>query len=200
MDITVFHNQIETARLKLRKLSMNDARDMFEYTSNPDITRHLHWYPHTDISQTKVFLKKVLDQYKKSTTEFTYGLELKAEGKLIGALKINNICFHNKRGEFTSILNPAYQGKGYMGEAWQGLLDFCFNKAGLHRIQSYVTPDNIPSQKKNDKAGLTYEGRLKDYWIMKGVHKDALVYAITADAFNNRKKSPSAKKDRKCQK
>ena len=75
-----------------------------------------------------------------------------------------------------------------MGEAWQGLLKFCFTKIGLKRIQSLVTEDNIPSQKKNDKAGLTLEGRLKNYWIMKSISKDALVYGITDEMYLNNQK------------
>jgi len=177
----VYNTAIETERLLLRKLSLSDADDMFEYTSNPDVTAHLSWNAHTDISQAKTFISGVIEKYNGVLTEFTYGIELKSEKKLIGALKVSNISFYNKRGEFTSILNPAYQGKGYMGEAWQGLLDFSFDTAGLNRIQSYVTADNGASIRKNERAGLSYEGRLKDYWIMKGIYKDALVYAITSE-------------------
>lgn len=183
----VFNTEIETERLLLRKLSLSDSEDMFEYTSNPDITVHLSWFAHTDISQAESFISGVIKKYNSVDTEFTYGIELKSEKKLIGALKVTNISFYNRRGEFTSILNPAFQGKGYMGEAWQGLLDFSFNRAGLNRIQSYVTADNRASIKKNERAGLSYEGRLKDYWVMKGVYKDALVYAITSETHKKRK-------------
>ena len=179
MNTNILNTTVETDRLLLRSLTILDAADMFEYTSNPLVTKHLSWEPHTGIFQAERFIQNALRKTETDNSEFVYGMELKTEKKLIGALKISHVCFHNKRGEFTSILNPTYQGKGYMGEAWQGLLKFCFVNLGLQRIQSYVTEENIASQKKNDKAGLTYEGRLKKYWIMKGVSKDALVYGIT---------------------
>lgn len=182
----VFDERIETDRLLIRRLCLTDAEDMYEYTSNPIVTMHLHWHPHKKIDETRQFIAKVLNNYDTSNTEFTYGIELKSERKLIGVLKIMNICYYNKRAEFTSILNPKYQGKGFMGEAWQGLLNFCFNNAGLHRIQSNVTVDNVASINKNIRAGLTLEGRLKDYWIMKGQFKDALVYAITSEMFRKK--------------
>lgn len=188
MEKNIFDTQIETSRLLLRGLTITDIDDMFEYTSNPSVTTHLSWNPHTNISQVENFIEDVIKKTREINTEFTYGIELKSEQKLIGALKVSNVCFHNKRGEFTSILNPLYQGKGYMGEAWQGLINFCFTKVGLKRIQSLVTEDNIPSQKKNDKAGLIYEGRLKNYWIMKGIPKDALVYGITDEMYLNNQK------------
>jgi len=185
MEVNIFDTTIETERLILRKLTLSDMEDMYEYTSNPEVTTHLHWFAHTDISQTMTYLSNVVKRYDTYPNEFPYGIEIKPIGKMIGVVKISNVCFFNKRGEFTSILNPAYQGMGYMGEAWDALLGFCFNVVGLNRIQSFVTEDNIPSQRKNIKAGLSYEGRLKDYWIMKGVLKSALVYAITAETYKN---------------
>ena len=123
----VFNTVIETERLLLRKLSLSDAADMFEYTSKSEVATHLSWAAHTDISQVEAFISGVLEKYNSIQTEYTFGIELKSHKKLIGALKITNISFYNKRGEFTSILNPAFQGKGYMGEAWQGLLNFSFS-------------------------------------------------------------------------
>jgi [ribosomal protein S5]-alanine N-acetyltransferase len=186
-QIMIFDTKIETDRLLLRRLDMTDAQDMFEYTSNPSVTKYLSWDPHEEISKTEKFIRGVINKYEFQEKEFTYGIELKSQNKLIGALKILNICNFNKRGEFTSILNPDYQGKGYMGEAWQSLLEFCFNVAGLNRIQSYVTIDNIASQKKNDRAGLIKEGHLKDWWFMKGKFKDAYIYAITKAMYESRK-------------
>jgi len=179
MKKNIFYTNIITQRLNIRPLTIDDTTAMFEYTSNPIVTEHLSWEAHTDISQPKRFIENVVNKVYVDNTEFTYGIELKSEKKLIGALKISNVCHHNKRGEFTSILNPKYQRKGYMGEAWQGLLKYCFCEVGLRRIQSLVTDDNIPSQNKNIKAGLLYEGRLRSYWLMKGISKDALIYGIT---------------------
>lgn len=184
MQNNIFDIVIETERLVLRKLCLSDVKDMYDYTSNPQVTKYLHWSAHTDISLTRKFIEDTLVKYESVNTEYTYGIQLKSTTKLIGVLKILNISYTNKRGEFTSILNPSYQGKGYMGEAWKGLLEFCFNSAGINRIQSYVTEDNKASINKNLRAGLLYEGRLKDWWIIKGEYKDALVYAITAGIFS----------------
>lgn len=184
-----FNTTLTTERLFLRPLHPDDVEDMFEYTSNPLVTTFLSWEPHDNIRITKEFIDGVIAKYNSVDTEFTFGIELKLKRKLIGAIKVLNINYYNKRAEFTSILNPLFQGKGFMAETWESLLDYCFNTVGLNRIQSYVTVDNLPSQKKNDRAGLRYEGRLKEWWYMKGIFKDALVYAITAEEFIKRNSS-----------
>lgn len=182
----VLDQEIVTSRLLLRRLSLRDAKDMYEFTSNQNVTTHLHWYAHSEIAQDEKFIEAIVETIDKTQTEFTYGIELISEKKMIGVVKLCNVCLHNKRGEFTSILNPNYQGAGYMAEAWQGLLKFCFENLELNRIQSFVTEDNIASQRKDIRAGMTYEGRLKSYWLMKGIVKDALVYGITRDMYNEK--------------
>ncbi len=37
---------IETARLRLRPLTMRDDRDMFRYASDPEVSRHVLWEAH----------------------------------------------------------------------------------------------------------------------------------------------------------
>ena len=187
MEIKIFTENLHTERLILRPLSLQDTDAMYEYTSNPAVTTHLSWYAHTDIKTTRKFIENVLSRYENKLDEFVFGIELKSENKLIGVVRVFNVCFSNRRGEFSSILNPNYQRKGYIGEAWQGLLKHCFETLGLNRIQSYVTVDNIPSQRKNDKAGLTLEGRLRQYWYQKNEYYDALVYSIVADDYHRLK-------------
>ena len=41
--------RIVTDRLILRQMKVRDARDMFEYASNPDTTRYLTWKAHPSV-------------------------------------------------------------------------------------------------------------------------------------------------------
>lgn len=183
MSNNVFDKKIELSRLLLRRLRMEDIDDMFEYTSNSNVTTYLSWEPHKDKSQVKQFIKEAIDKYESTDTEYTYAIELISENKLIGAIRVINISYYNKRGEFTVILNPAYQGKGYMNEVFTGLLTYCFNEAEFNRIQGLIAVENIPSQELFKKSGFKLEGTLKDYWILKGEFTDAQLFAITAEDF-----------------
>ena len=44
-----FHDlpELETGRLLLRKLRMTDAQDMYEYSRDPEVARHVLWDAHT---------------------------------------------------------------------------------------------------------------------------------------------------------
>ena len=172
---------------------MEDVDDMFEYTSNPAVTTYLSWEPHQDKSLVKRFIEEANDKYESTDLEYTYGIELISEKKLIGAIRVINISYYNKRGEFTVILNPGYQGKGYMSEVFTGLLAYCFNEAALNRIQGLIAVENIPSQELFRKSGFNLEGTLKDYWFLKGEFKDAKLFAITAEEYTSKQQGTPTK-------
>lgn len=179
-----FDVKLETNRVILRKLSVSDAKDMFEYTSNKACSEHLSWKPHVKIDQTENYIKGVIKGYNNSN-EFSWAIEEKVQHKFIGVVRIFDVSFYNKRGELSYILNPAFQGKGLMLESIRCVLDYCFKDVGLNRIQARCTPENTASEKIMKSLGMIFEGRLRDYWINKGVFKDALLYAISINYEEN---------------
>ena len=48
---------IETARLRLRPLTMRDDRDMFRYASDPEVSRHVLWEAHASPRETRSVLR-----------------------------------------------------------------------------------------------------------------------------------------------
>lgn len=173
------HKSIQTERLLLRPITISDANDMFEYTSLDDSNKYLSWNAHTDIEQTINFIKEVELKYQTSKTEYSWGIELVTEKKLIGVVKLFEISHNNKRAEVSYILNPKFQGKGYVNEAINAVIDLAFSKLAFTRIQARCSNDNVASEKVMQKSGMNFEGLLKKYWILKGEYKDVVLYAIT---------------------
>jgi len=169
--------EIRTERLLLRRLRPDDVADMFEYTSDPESSRLLHWDAHTDISQTKSFVDNVVASYRKGNSH-VYGMELVAESKLIGAVRIFDISWQNRRCEFSFILSRRYQGQGFVGEAMTSVLRHLLDVGQFMRIQAFISTDNSASYKVLDRLGMTREAVLKNYWYIKGQFKDIFVYSI----------------------
>lgn len=175
--MNVFDKEITTDRLILRRLHPKDAYDMFEYTSIEEVTRHLSWHPHTDINQAVSYIKTITHEYENSINCFTWGIVIKSEEKLIGSIRAFDASFHNKRIELSYILNPVFQGRGYITEALLSVIDFC-KKSGFNRIQAKCTLKNLASEKVMLKLGMQYEGTMKGYWINKGIIRDAKSFAL----------------------
>lgn len=174
-----FNKDLQTIRLILRQVRESDDKDMFEYTSSPEITKFLSWEPHNDITQARFYISQLIENYKLADC-YAWAIEVKDLNKFIGIVRIFDVSFANKRGELSYILNPAFQGKGLAVEAIKAVLEFCIEQVGLNRIQARCTPDNYPSERVMQKLGMRYEGTLRDYWINKGIFTDAKLFALTA--------------------
>src|SRR5437868_8103501 len=74
---------LETERLILSKMTLDDAQDMFEYAQDPEVARYTTWSAHRSIEDTKEFLLLTLEQYKSGKIA-AWGMVHKAENKLIG--------------------------------------------------------------------------------------------------------------------
>ena len=55
---------LETESLILRKMEMRDAPDMYEYSRDPLVAKHVLWDAHTSISDTKSYIRYMLRKYR----------------------------------------------------------------------------------------------------------------------------------------
>jgi ribosomal-protein-alanine N-acetyltransferase len=68
---------------------------------------------------------------------------------------------------------------GLMTEAVQEIIDYGFKVKDLNRIQAMCEIPNIGSARVMEKAGMSYEGILREYMIQHGEFRDMKLYAIT---------------------
>lgn len=67
---------LETERLLLRKFSLEDAKDMYEYASDSEVAKYVMWNPHQTINGSLGFIQFTLDRYEKDEAE-DWGIVLK---------------------------------------------------------------------------------------------------------------------------
>ena len=61
------------------------------------------------------------------------------------------------------MLNPKYQGHGYMFEATKTFINYLFRETNLHRLYAYTEDYNKVSQHLLEKLGMRNEGLFKDF-------------------------------------
>lgn len=104
---------------------------------------------------------------------------LKEGDDLIGLVGLSDIDWINRTGETFSFFAPGdYRGRGYGTEAKLLLLEFCFDRLGMHIIQSYVWEANERSAAALLKQGYQPAGRLKWDGTRRGVYMDALLFDV----------------------
>lgn len=168
---------LQTQRLILRKIMPEDAADVFEYGSDPLVTRFVTWSTHQSIDDSKNFIDFILEQYWNGYPS-SWGIILKEKAKLIGTLGIVAYEPVHARIEIGYVINRNYWGEGMTTEAVKAFIEYCFTDLGVNRVEAKCFPENIASARVMEKSGLTYEGLLRQYALVKGVYQDLKTYAI----------------------
>lgn len=148
---------IETQRLILRPMLESDKEDFYEIFSNNEVGRFVS-------KMSREMVEKYFENIKKSSpSQFSFAVELKENGKMIGNCEIK----HNKDnnfGEISYVFNPKYWNKGFCTEACRAMIQYAFETANMHRIEADCFADNYASDKiLREKLFMNYEGTLSDY-------------------------------------
>ncbi|HEY1430594.1 MAG TPA: GNAT family protein [Stellaceae bacterium] len=98
---------------------------------------------------------------------------------LIGGIGLSNI----RRGvsETASLgywVGERFARQRYMSSALPLVVDFAFERIGLHRLEAACLPSNIPSRSLLARAGFQQEGYAREYLCIAGKWQDHLLFAI----------------------
>jgi RimJ/RimL family protein N-acetyltransferase len=169
--------QFVTERLLIRDFTRADEAAVHGFAGDPAVTRFMEWGPN-DIHDTRAFIAMAVAQpAHRDRTEFEFAAVLADPGRLIGSLSIRITEHRHQQGEVGYIFDQACWGRGYATEATRALLGFGFATLGLHRIAATCHPDNIGSARVLEKAGMAFEGRMRDHKFVRGQWRDSLLYA-----------------------
>ncbi len=168
---------LETERLILRPLRMGDARDLFAYAQDPEVSRHVLWEPHRSIWDSREFLRMAIRQYRKGLPG-SFAITLKDSGRMIGTIGFMWINTDYQSGEVGYSLSREYWNRGIMTEALKEVVRFGFEDLKLNRIEAQHEISNPASGKVMAHAGMQYEGTLRQRLKNKGCFVDVALYAI----------------------
>ena len=180
---------LETERLVLRRFVIEDADAMFNgWCNDPEVTRFLTWSPHESVEVTRYVLNEWIPQYENGDY-FNWAMILKENGKLIGNISVVSLREITDEALIGYCMSKAYWGNGYMPEALKAVADYLFDVVGINRLMATHDVKNPKSGRVMQKAGMKYEGTLRQAGHnIQGVC-DASVYSIIRSDRENEEKS-----------
>ncbi len=173
---------IETPRLRLRKLTMRDAQDIFAYSQDPQVARYVLWDAQTSLSEARSFLRFMTRKYRLGEPA-SWGIEYLPTGKIIGTIGFSWIQRENASAEVGYSLSRSYWNQGIMTEALKALLEYGFTVMNLNRIEAQHETENPASGAVMRKCGMQREGLLRQRLLNKGRFVDVELYAILKSDF-----------------
>jgi ribosomal-protein-alanine N-acetyltransferase len=107
---------------------------------------------------------------------------IEVDGRLAGRVNVTNIAL----GPFCSgslgyWVAADVAGRGVATSAVRWVVDDCFTRHGLHRLEAGTLVDNVASQKVLERTGFTLIGRAPRYLRIAGQWRDHLLFQRLAD-------------------
>lgn len=148
--------ELETERLTLRKLKMEDAKEIFDnWTSDDEVSKYVRWSTHKNIEDTREYLRNVMDTYKNEKNA-EWGIVLKETNELIGTIG----CFLNdkeNRYEIGYNIGKKYWRNGYTTEALKEVMNYLINKENIKSFLCAHAKENPASGAVMQKVGFKYK-------------------------------------------
>ncbi|MCR8842062.1 GNAT family N-acetyltransferase [Paenibacillus sp. SC116] len=180
----IFHSfpEIETKRIRLRKLRSEDAPELLNYYSNENVYRYLDWNGPETLEDSY----KVIEFWNKGYHDgwlIRFAIADKETDTIIGTIFLTEI--EDVRAEVGYELSETYWRRGIMSEALQEVLALGFNQLGLVRIQAFVSDENMGSKEMLNKFNFKEEGYLRQYECHSVTNecRDMWVYSLLRSEF-----------------
>ena len=168
---------LETERLILRDVQVTDAEAIYAYSSKPIFYSMMGQKTPASVDEVKNRIEHSFINAHRGMSR-NWIVILKSEQRVIGDCGFNVYRPDNRRAEVNYAIDPEYWNQGLATEAMQRVLRFGFEILELNRIQAICSPDNIQSRRVIQKAGMTYEGLLRDYIYFESGPLDMKMHAI----------------------
>ena len=168
---------IETERLVLKRITNEDANQVFELRSNPETMKYI---PRPLVKNTEDALEHIamIDDKIETNVGINWGITFKDNSKLLGIIGYYRMQPDNYRAEIGYILLPEYHGKGIIPEAVNRLIRYGFDDLKLHSIEAIIDPENLASEKVLQKCGFVKEAHFKESSFYEGRFLDKVIYSL----------------------
>jgi RimJ/RimL family protein N-acetyltransferase len=163
------NNSQDTVTLK--KFTSSNISDFMEWATDAEVTKYMMWNTYNSIHEAEVFFANVV-------ADHPWFKAICFEGKVIGSITLDKgKGNHSCKAELGYVIARKYWGKGVATQAIKMTIQTGFKDLNVERIEAYIDPSNIASQRVLEKNGFEREGILRNFILHKGILSDRYIYA-----------------------
>jgi len=169
---------IQTKRLVIRELTMDDVRSLYVILSDPET---MQYYPKPfTLSQVESWIAWNLINYAAYGFGL-WGVVLKDTGECIGDCGITMQRIDgSKQPEIGYHIHKEHTNQGYATEAALACRNYAFESAGLKTVYSYMKSTNLSSRRVAEKMGMRMIKEMPDE-----KKQMTAIYAIALEEYCN---------------
>lgn len=161
--------------LVLRPLEHADAPAWFEYVGDPAVMQ----YTSSSI-RTLEDLRPIIERANSPEpgTPIHFAVCMRPEDRFVGNVGFHTISVLNRTAEITYDVHPSLWGRGIASAVCAAAASWGFAEQHFVRIQAPVLEPNIASIRVLERCGFQFEGKLRNFRIVRGEPRDYLLYSL----------------------
>ena len=166
---------LQTKRLILRHLTLEDLDELFALYQDPEIRRY---FPDgvLNYKDTKEELEWHMNGHPRHPELGLWATIHKETGQFIGRCGLLPWEIDGKLEiEIAYLLDKHFWHQGLATEAAKGIMEYGFQELHLSRLICLIDPENIPSQRVAERIGMTLERKVDG---IDGDNFPTLIYSI----------------------
>ena len=173
--------ELNTDRLFLRTMNMNDAEAILAYRSDAFENRYQGWIPKKIEDVYDFINNRITTEVNVANTWHQMVVINREHKKLIGDIGIHFMDEENKQVELGFTLDKKYQGNGFATESVKQVIEYLFNTLNKYRIIASIDPRNSSSLKLVERLGFRKEAHFRKSILIEGEWVDDLIYALLSE-------------------
>ena len=176
--------KLETERLILRKIKLEDAHSMYKnWASDPKTNDFMMWDLHQSEEETKEVIQSWLKEYEDNA--YRWIVVLKDSMEPIGTIDLVHYSKKQKRAEVGYCYGSKYWNHGYATEALSAVIHFLLETVGFELVEAVHLVTNPASGRVMEKAGMKKEATLRKRYIdpKTKLRTDVCVYSIMKEDY-----------------
>ncbi|MBZ0301170.1 MAG: GNAT family N-acetyltransferase [Anaerolineae bacterium] len=168
---------LDTERLRLRLVERADAPALQALVSDRRIAETTLNIPYPYPESGAVdWITRVLERREQGQADCSFVILRRSDNVLLGAIGIHpDDAFQAEIGYWMGV---PYWGQGYMTEAARRVIQFGFEALELNRIRAWYFTHNPASARVMQKAGMTFEGIMRQHYVKWNKFVDVGCYSI----------------------
>jgi RimJ/RimL family protein N-acetyltransferase len=181
------HIFLDTARLRLRRLSETDLDDLVELHNDPEVMRFINGgRPVSRETVRDDHLARMLRTYPGIANPAYWAAEDRSAGGFLGWFQ-----FRPLEDDSCDVVELGYRlrrsawGQGYAAEGSRALIRKGFTELGVRRIVANTMAVNTRSRRVMEKVGLTYRRTFTEDWpdAIEGSEHGEVEYDLTREGW-----------------
>ena len=159
-DFTTFP-VLETERLTLRALNLDDAKAIFGLRTNKEVNEFIDRKIPRNLSEARAFIDRISKLVSANKGIF-WVIESNSNHQLIGTIGLRNFEDEENYAEIGYEVHPDFQQRGFMDESFKAVIDYGFNQMELKTIEAFTHKNNTASISLLEKQKFVFQPEIED--------------------------------------